>query len=1316
MDIEVMLVRSRRMRIPTRIRVNPFVVILVLLFLSSTFGFGQHYLVRRYAEREGLPSSQVFDMLQDPMGRMWFATQLGISCYDGVSWRHHGNREGLPVLIFYKLAIDGTRWQSIDNVRALNARISLPTSFSVMDRGEMGTPNLAVGTMVDGLFLWNGKKWEQFSQTNGLSSNSISGIEILNGKFYVATDKGLNVLSQSLAGTFHVDHRLTKQLGDRLPLISRPLKGIGIQFKDKFLDARLPNARIWVYGGDQLGYFDESGHDVAVYPVPVRFKDTLRTVRIQPDYRSGLYVGNMYEVYYFNTRTGAWNSIGVTNGLLCDGANAMAIDFEKNIWISCYHGVSCITSRRFSNFRAWNGMLEDEVTAILEYHPGQFILGHTYGVTYYDTRVPGKGGNFQKLPFFSPGAPQIPLCRVLDMQIDSQKNIWLACARAGLAKINPQRQVTWYGKKDGLPENIICLWIDHLDNMLVGTERGIYRGGENGFHLQPLGPFSHISVRRIYSTGGKIRLLASNDSGIYVYQEKEARWKHYWVSNDRDANAVYAIKEEANGWLWLGTRGGLFVLEPGQEFIHRFEKKGFRIERPIYSILADSKKQLWFGTNNGLVCWDGNQAREYSMAEGLTGNESNRAAAMMDRDGRLWFGTNRGLSIYDPAFDGSLRYCPPPRVRLLHVEVDDMRIPLDKPIRLKNKQNSLVIHFRGISFMDQKAVLFKSRLEGLEGTWSAEKNLGNQTIRYTDLVPGTYRFHLKAKNLLGVWSDAVQSPEIIILRPFYWEWWFFALLFLIVMVVIYSFIRFFNQQRYALILEKKVAERSIQLQAAAEQYRNLFEESEDGVFMNTSDGVFIDINPAGVRLFGYDSKAELLSLKSIATLYENPDDRQKYKEKIEKEGFVKDYEIAFLRKDGQRIITRVTASLVRDKNGNITAYRGIIRDITAQKELEQQLMQAQKMEAIGTLAGGIAHDFNNILGVIVGFTELALEDLEEGSLVYQNIHNVLTAAERASELVKQILAFSRQSERKRKPISLGQVVQESLKLLRSSLPATIQIHRDIQADTAPILGDASQIHQIMMNLCTNAGFAMKKNGGILEVVLREVQLDQDSVTRYTGLPPGRYLRLTVSDTGSGIPQNVIKRIFDPYFTTKKAGEGTGMGLAVIHGIIKSHGGDITVYSEVNKGTTFNVLLPCFEGDAESKTEVHEEVQTGNERILLVDDEEALTRVGSQILRRLGYTVTGISNPLDALRLFRHTPQDFDVVITDLTMPHMTGIQLARELKNIKHDIPVILCSGFSTITTRRKFKAYGVNEFVMKPVIRNDLARAVRKVLDKKDD
>ena len=406
-------------------------------------------------------------------------------------------------------------------------------------------------------------------------------------------------------------------------------------------------------------------------------------------------------------------------------------------------------------------------------------------------------------------------------------------------------------------------------------------------------------------------------------------------------------------------------------------------------------------------------------------------------------------------------------------------------------------------------------------------------------------------------------------------------------------------------------------------------------------------------------------------------------------------------------------------SGYVNAY-GL--DITERKkvekekiELELQLSQKQKMEAIGTLAGGIAHDFNNILGAMQGYVELSLDDLTEGSTVRDNLEQILSCINRAAKLVKQILTFSRkdQQEQEKEPLQISSIIKEVLRMLRSSLPATIKISRKIHADSSMVLADSTQIHQVLVNLCTNASHAMQGEDGLLEVSLEDVNLESETRIGDEYLGSGTYVKLSVSDSGCGMEKEVVERIFEPFFTTRKVNEGTGLGLSVVHGIIKSHDGVITVSSTPGEGTTFDIFFPKIESCEIQEPQSSESNTREREVILLVDDEEMMLDVTRQILERLGFDVVAKTSSIDALEAFQEEPDEFDLVITDQVMPNMTGTQLARKLVSIRPDISVILCSGFPENVCPEELKSIGIKEFIAKPISKQEIATIIRKVLDK---
>lgn len=519
-----------------------------------------------------------------------------------------------------------------------------------------------------------------------------------------------------------------------------------------------------------------------------------------------------------------------------------------------------------------------------------------------------------------------------------------------------------------------------------------------------------------------------------------------------------------------------------------------------------------------------------------------------------------------------------------------------------------------------------------------------------------------------------------------------------------------NRQLIREVAERKRAESA--LRESEERYRRFFEDDFSGSFITTHDGRILACNPAFAGIFGFSCVDEALRTP-VLRLYPDPSKREEFLSMLRRERKLQHHEATYRRMDGQLIHTTENVTGRFDSDGNLLEIQGFVVDQTERRRLEEQLRYSQKMEAIGTLAGGIAHDFNNILTAILGNAEMAMLKLPPEDRSRRNLEEVVKAGNRAKDLVKQILAFSRQTEQERKPLELAPIVKEVLKLLRASLPTTIEIRSDVRSDVGLVLADPIQIHQVLMNLCTNAAHAMSRRGGRLQVGLRRVRVDEDGLLQELAVDGEEFVELTVSDTGCGMERATMERIFDPFFTTKAVGEGTGMGLAVVHGIVEAHGGYVTVESEVGEGSTFRVFLPRIE----SVFIEHEEARRppagidGRARILLVDDEEVLLDIGKQMLEHLGYQVTESSGSVSALELFRQRPEDFDLVITDLTMPGMTGIELTRRLHDIRPGIPIILCTGYMEMIREDETEELGIKELVTKPFVFSELAEVARRVL-----
>lgn len=514
--------------------------------------------------------------------------------------------------------------------------------------------------------------------------------------------------------------------------------------------------------------------------------------------------------------------------------------------------------------------------------------------------------------------------------------------------------------------------------------------------------------------------------------------------------------------------------------------------------------------------------------------------------------------------------------------------------------------------------------------------------------------------------------------------------------------------------EQRAAER---LRISEAKYKSLFDTSRDGIAFMSMDGQIERVNKAYCDMLGY-TENELIFM----TYHQHTPKKwlNKDLEILERQVLVRDYSDEyrkeFIRKDNTAFPVMVRIWLVRDPNGKPLRLLKLVRDVTDQIRLEAQLRQAQKMESIGTLAGGIAHDFNNILGAIIGYTQLARYNIKEPDRALADIDHVLTASNRAKDLVKHILGFSRLTEHRMQPIQLHHIVKEALKLIRASLPSTIEIRQEISSQGTSMMADPTEIHQVLMNFCTNSLHSMENTGGVLEVTLEPVDQNDVDINEHPGLNPGPFVRLTVSDTGCGIDPKHIERIFDPYFTTKKKGTGTGLGLAVVHGIIKNHGGSVHVKSQLGVGTVMTVIFPRLESAVEKEPIGSETLPTGQESILFVDDEKSLVEIEKLMLQRLGYHVVSEYSSRKAFNTFINNTDHFDMVITDMTMPEMTGLELARGISAIKPDIPIIICTGYNNKITEDVARGAGIARVLLKPLETREFAVTIRELLDKRSE
>lgn len=512
------------------------------------------------------------------------------------------------------------------------------------------------------------------------------------------------------------------------------------------------------------------------------------------------------------------------------------------------------------------------------------------------------------------------------------------------------------------------------------------------------------------------------------------------------------------------------------------------------------------------------------------------------------------------------------------------------------------------------------------------------------------------------------------------------------------------------------------LKDAEAKYRGMFENAVEGIYQSTPDGQFLAVNTALARMYGYERPEELLCQVSDiqSQIYADPTFRERFKQQIDRDGFVQDLEYQVRQRNGTVIWISESARAVRDENGDVRFYEGFIDNITARKEaeaersrLEKQMLQAQKMDAVGTLAGGMAHDFNNILCAILGYTELSLFDPKVEGRTRDNLQSVFKSAQRAQDLIKRILTFSRPKETERNPLKLSAIIYEAVKLLNATLPSSIEICVSIKTNEDVVVADATEMHQIIMNLGTNAGHAMKSGGGKLEYDLELVRLDANQAAALS-LQSGPFVHLTVRDSGSGMSREILDRVFEPFFTTKAPGRGTGLGLTLVQKIVTRAEGKISVESEEDKGTAFHIYLPQSKAPVAETDDADHKVLSGkNERILVIDDEIPVLSMMQQRLRHMGYRVVTRADSIEALHTFRQEPAKFDMVITDHTMPSMLGAELAEQVGDLRPEVPVVLMTGLNQPPNFFNSRYASRRAVFQKPIDFVELSHRMRKFLDK---
>jgi PAS domain S-box-containing protein len=1323
-------------------KVKNFYLCLLILILTVT-GFGQQYNFKNYSIEADLPQSQVRSLYQDTNGYLWIGTLGGgVSRFDGITFTNFTTKDGLSDNQVFTIVEDshhniwfGTR-EGVSRYdgqtfHPLNVDKDLSNSV-VRAILEDHAGNLWFGTEV-GVRKYNRTTFSinHFTKKNGLPGDLIRAM--------IVDSKGQIWFGTQGYGISKYDGMTFTNFSTCDGLVSNSVYSI---FEDQ-------KKNLWF--GTLEGVSKYDGKTFRNYTVAEGLSNNFVRAIIE-DRKGNLWFGTN-EVGLCRFDGNVFTCITEENGLSSNVVWSLLEDREGNIWIGTYRGgLDKYRGDTFTYFSSNDGLGDDVIRSIFPDRAGNLWFA-TYrgGVTRFDgksmTKLTTKDGLINNF--------------VLTIFEDQKGNLWFGTYR-GVSKYDG-KTFTNFTQEDGLSDLIVRSIIeDRNGNIWFGTNLGgVCRyDGKTMSNFTTDDGLSNDQINT-FMEDWEGTLWIGTENGLCHYDGKT--FTNISEKCGLKPKSIYSIIEGKKGSLWLGAYGdGIIRLSPPGCSFEVFSSKDGLANDNVVSMIFDEKGNLWIGTEKGICQLDieGYERRGqkifkyYGKEEGFFGTECIHNSISKDHEGNIWFGTLRGAIKYNP-HRGKKNLVEPMThitgLRFLFGEnnwrdyaggISRDGLPLG--LRLPYNKNHLQLDFLGLSFTVPGKVKYQYKLAGFDDSWvQVPVSEGSYAI-YSNIPPGKYTFEVKAGNNDGIWNKEPASFDFEIIPPFWQTWWFYVscagVLILGIYLLVQIRIRHLQRQQKVLkvkvekatrdlkIEKEKVEQINLQLEhrvrkrttelvkinkslqteiadrklveealrESEEKFRQVVENANDAIFILQDDVVKFP-NPKTVEMLGY-SKEELEKVPFYRFIH--PEDKDKD---------IGEPTYSF------RVINSANKVLWVDLNSVPMHWEGrpaalnFFRDVTEKKRLEEQLMQAQKMEAIGTMAGGIAHDFNNLLMGILGNASLILSEIGANHPYHTEIQNIEQYAHNGAHLTRQLLGFARGGKYEVIPTDLNRLIKKTTEMF-SHTRKEIQIHDKYEANIRTVNVDQGQLEQVLMNIYVNAWQAMP-GGGDIYVQTENITLDENDAQSY-GLKPGNYVKTSVTDTGIGMDETTRQRIFEPFFTTKELGRGTGLGLAAVYGIIANHDGSIRVYSEKEKGTTFIIYLPASGKEVPEENKLPEEFFVGTETVLLVDDEDMVSDIGKRLLERLGYNVLVAGSGKEAVEMYDKNKDKIELVILDMIMPGMGGGEAFEGLKTINPGIKVLLSSGYSMNGRAAQIMARGCKGFIQKPFNLKELSKKVRMILD----